>query len=168
MTANPPQIDICPKGFALVKPSIVDFLKVCAVLPDAARREYEAFHGRPYDVEQVALQFATAAGPSWALLNLTGEPIIIGGFTWIREKVWQDWLFSTPTAWTDHWRTVSKVCRRVIDRMMETEANRIQCIALASKATARAWYRCVGYEYEGCLKRFGAGGEDVVMYARVK
>ncbi len=167
MTGNPPRIDIAPKGFALVKPSVVDFLRVCAVLPKDEREQYEAFQGRPYEPERVALEFATSMGPAWTLVTAAGEPVIIGGFSWMRPMVWRDWLLSTPQAWSYHWRTVSKVCRRVTDQMMRTEAHRIECVALASRTNAHAWYRLLHYEFEATLTKYGAEGEDAVLYRRV-
>jgi|GEM_PF-445439 len=163
-----PDITVEHTGLALVKPLLADYLAVCYRLPEDERRQWSAFSdGGPFDPEAMAIQLAASPGPRWALVTSRGEPIAIGGFTWLRPRVWQDWLISTSAAWTDHWRTVSKTCRRIIDRMLATEARRIQCVALAERTRAHAWYRVLGYEREGLLRAYGAHGEDAVMFARV-
>ncbi|MGH8259279.1 MAG: hypothetical protein ACREUG_06265 [Steroidobacteraceae bacterium] len=167
MSGNP--LAIALKGFALVAPTILDFISVCRQLPADERRQLEAFEGAPYVADEVAVRFAASAGPRWALVTAPGaQPVIIGGFTWVRQGVWQDWLLSTPAAWDQHWRTVSKVCRRIMDRMVGNEAHRLQCIALADRTSAHAWYRILKYDFEGRLRKFGAKGEDAVVYGRVR
>jgi hypothetical protein len=165
MSPMPPKIEF--SGFALVRPTLVEILMVCRQLPKDERRQWEAFSGTAFVPDEAAVQIAASSGPRWALITASGEPLFVGGFTYLREGVWRDWLLSTPAAWEQHWRTVSKVCRRVLDRMMATEAHRIECVALADRTAARDWYRLLKYEYEGCLRKFGAGGENAVIYSRV-
>ncbi len=165
MSGVPPPVQL--SGFVLQPPSIVDFLTVCRQLPADERQQLEAFEGASYVPDEAAVRFAATPGPRWALVEVSSRsPIIIGGFHWVRAGVWQDWLLSTPAAWERHWRAVSKVCRRIIDRLLGNEANRVQCITLASRTRACEWYRLLKYEREGILRGFGAGGEDAVIYAR--
>ena len=157
-------------GLQLAKPMLTDFAYVAHNLPLDQRQQWEALSdGQPFDAEDMATHLAAAHGPRWLVLTDEGHPIIIGGFTYLRPGVWQDWLISTPEAWTTHWRAASKLCRRMIDAMFEgDDTHRIQCVALADREAARKWYRILGYEFEGTLRRYGAHGEDAVMYARVK
>lgn len=165
MTGMPPKFRL--SGFALVQPTIIDLIKVCRQLPDDERVQYQAFQGVAFVPDEAAVRFACMEGPRWALVDADGEPIIVGGFTWIREGVWQDWLLTTPAAWERHWRTVTKVCRRVMDQMLATEAHRLQCIALAGREGARRWYGALGYRHEGVLRQFGHNREDAVIYSRI-
>lgn len=165
MTTLPPPT---PNLTTLTKPLLVDFIFICQKLPEDERRQYEALSdGVPYDSERHAIQLAASLGPRWALVKGDGQPLAIGGFSYIRPLVWQDWLIGTPEAWRDHWRSISKHCRRMMDRMLETEAHRIQCVSLADRTAAHHWYRVLGYEREGTLRAYGANGEDAVMFARI-
>lgn len=164
MTGIPPQV--CVRGLFLAQPRLVDFLHVCHQVSEDQRREYVALQGKPFDADCVALELANRGAPYWAIVSQTGETIAIGGFTWIRKGVWQDWLLYAEGCWSEHWRGLSKICRRVIDTMMQ-DSHRIQCITLASRDSARSWYRILGYEYEATLKGFGCDGEDAVIYSRV-
>lgn len=165
MTTLPPST---PRLTALVKPMLADYVVICHQLPEDERRQFEALSdGEPYDPERHAITLASTPGPRWALVGTNGEALAIGGFTYIRPLVWQDWLIGTPAAWTHHWRTISKHCRRMLDRMLETEAHRIQCVSLADRTAAHHWYRVLGYEREGVLRCYGANGEDAVMFSRV-
>lgn len=155
-------------GIRLAKPMLMDYAIVCHQLPEDQRRQWVALgSGQPFDSEEMALQLASRSDPAWTGIGLDGKPIFVGGFSYIRPGVWQDWLITTPEAWTDHWRAVSKVCRRMVDAMLE-DAHRIQCVALADRTRAHEWYRVLKYEFEGVLHGYGAEGQDAVMYARVK
>jgi hypothetical protein len=93
----------------------------------------------------------------------TGE-----AFNQLRPGVWQDWMFSTPEAWSKHWRGVTKIARRVMDFMLQGEAHRLQCVSLASRIHAHRWYRPLGLEQEGTLRGYGVNGEDAIMFARLR
>lgn len=168
MTENPPRVDL--KQPQLVKPLLVDFVYVCQRLPEDQRRQWTAFSfdGAPYDAERAALALASKAGPQWCLVHADGTPIAIGGYDMLREGVWQDWLIGTEEGWRDHWRSITRACNRVMRRMLETEAHRLQCVALADRTMAHRWFGAVGLTYEGTLHRYGYNGEDAVMYARTR
>jgi len=157
-----------PNPTYLAKPTLIDLVCVCHALPELERRQFEALtDGLPFDVDKAALMLANLDGPKWALVTLTGEPLAVGGMHYVRPEVWQEWLIATDEAWLRHWRALTKHCRRIMDRMLETEARRIQCVCLSEKTRARAWYRVLGFEHEGTLQQYGANGEDCEMYARV-
>lgn len=166
MSELPPPVSL-PNLITLTKPLLADYLYVCHRLPDDEKQQWVAFSdGQPFDADRMALHLASNPGPKWVLVKQSGEPLVIGGFTYLRPEVWQDWLIGTPEAWEHHWRSISKHCRRVMDAMLKTEAHRIQCVSLASRTKAHAWYRVLGYRFEAILRKYGANGEDAVMYAR--
>jgi hypothetical protein len=148
-------------------PSLTDFLLVVSRLPADEREQYEAFSGRTFNAEEIAAMFALKVGPAW-VLTVDEAPIVIAGFDMLRPGVWQDWLFSTPEAWEKHWRLVTKVSRKVMDAMLQTEAHRLQCVSLASRIHAHRWYRPLGLELEGTLRGYGVNGEDALMFARLR
>lgn len=149
-------------------PKLLDYLHICHHMEIDQREQIEAFTGQPYDVETAAMGFASLAGPAWLMCE-DEKPIGAAGFTMIRRGVWQDWMATTPRCWEpDVWRTTTKHVKRVMDAMLKTEAHRLQCVSLASRIHAHKWYRVIGLELEGPLRAYGAGGEDALMFARVR
>ena len=149
--------------------TLLDALVVCSELPADERTQYEAFTGRPYDMEAAACSSFAAPGVKWTLLTDIGRPIVVGGFVPLRAGVWQDWMHSTPLAWSPAcWRPVTRLCRRIMDDLLQTEAHRLQCVSLADRTQAHAWYRPLGLEYEGVLRGYGVNGQDAKMFARTR
>lgn len=149
------------------KPSLLDFIQVCHKLPADEVEQYEAFAGKTYNPEEVAAIYSLRDAMSWTIVA-DGQPIVVAGFDMIRPGVWQDWLLSTPEAWTTHWRGVTKICRRAMDAMLQGDAHRLQCISLASRIHAHRWYRPLGLVQEGVLHGYGVNGEDAIMFARLR
>lgn len=148
-------------------PTLADFYMVCHRIPEDEREQAEAFTGRVYDPEATAAAYSLRDGPKWVIANDEG-PIIVAGFDMVRPGVWQDWLFSVPEAWDKHWRSVTKICRRVMDAMLRADAHRLQCVSLASRIHAHRWYRPLGLQLEGTLRGYGVNGEDALMFARLR
>lgn len=148
-------------------PKLIDFLQVCSRLPEDEREQYEAFTGEKFDPEYVAAVYSLRPGPAWVGV-VDGTPIAVAGFDMIRPGVWQDWMFSTPDAWTAHWREVTKLVRRTMGLMLQEGAHRLQCVSLASRIHAHRWYRPLGLELEGTLRGYGVNGEDALMFARLR
>lgn len=149
-------------------PTLTDYLAVVPNLPFDEIEQYEAFSGRNFDAEEVCALYALHQGPRW-VLTADGSPIVIAGFDEIRPGVWQDWLFSTPAAWSpEHWRRVTRESARTMKVMLQTVAHRLQCVSLASRLAAHRWYGVLGLELEGRLARYGAGGQDALIFSRVR
>lgn len=152
----------------LREPGLGDFIFVLSKLPEDEIEQYEAFSGAQFDIGTVAAQYFLQGGPSWVVCY--GEnPLVVGGFSMVREGVWQDWMFTTPEAWTpQHWKPITRRCRKVMDAMLRSEAHRLQCVSLSSRVQAHRWYRTLGLELEGTLRCYGAGGENAMMFSRLR
>lgn len=149
-------------------PFLIDFIKVCAKMPQDEREQLEAFTGEPYDIDGAAVGNFTAPGPKW-VIKVDDEPIIVGGFVPQRPGVWRDFLLTTPEAWDKHWFSVTRICRRVMDAMLLSgQAHRLECITPASREKAFKWYRVLGYNKEGLHPGYCANGADAVSFARVR
>lgn len=149
--------------------SLLELLTVCQRVRDDEREQYEAFTGERYDFEDVAARWHVQPGPRWTVVGTSGGAIVVAGFTMIRPGVWQDWMFSRAEAWDEaHWRPVTRLARRVMDKMLQSGAHRLQCVSLASRTQAHKWYRPLGLRLEGTLHGYGVGGEDALMFARVR
>ena len=149
-------------------PRLADFYLVCHSLCEDEREQYRAFAGEDFDPEVVAAAYHLRECPKWVLSTDAG-PVVVGGFDMIRPGVWQDWLFSTPAAWSpENWRGVTRACRRVMDAMLNSQGHRLQCLSLASRTRAHRWYRPLGLQLEGTLRGYGVNGEDALMFARLR
>jgi hypothetical protein len=155
----------------LTTPTLSDFVLVCHHLPAEQRYMFKALGGFPhYDADAVALELAARNGPKWALIHDgTHQPIGIGGLTCIAPGVWSDFLITVAGAWRTYPNVITRHVRRALVAAFATDdVRRVQAITLASAERVRAWYRLIGFEYEGCLRAYAANGEDAVIYARVK
>lgn len=149
-------------------PTLADFLIVCARLCPDEIEQYEAFSGEQYRAEKVAAIYSLHQGPRW-VLTADDQPIVIAGFDEIRPGVWQDWLFSVPEAWgPEHWRTVTRKCKKHMDVMLTTVAHRLQCVSLASRTKAHRWYSALGLQEGPPLPQYGAQRQDALMFHRVR
>jgi hypothetical protein len=88
--------------------------------------------------------------------------------------VYQSWMIGTDASWDHHWRGITKSTRFVMDRLLlgvddePAIARRLQTTALASRKKACEWYeRGLKMQFEGTLRGFGIGREDVVVYSRI-
>jgi len=66
-----------------------------------------------------------------------------------------------------HGRTIIKYARHTLEQIGEFwELRRIQAAVRADRPEYRRFIEMLGFEYEGCLKKAAANGEDVLMYGR--
>ncbi len=167
MTSNPPDVEL-PVAPFLAKPLLLDYVYVASRLPADQRKQWEVLTGNAFDPDAMALCLAGRAGPKWALVDVDTTPLVIGGYEMLREGVWQDWMIGTEDAWRNHWRSITKHCKRLMDLMLEKEAHRLQTVALADRVMAHKWFGALGMKCEGTLRGYGVNGEDCVMFARVE
>lgn len=153
-------------------PTLLDFIKVCWAMPQDERDQLEAFTGQKYDIDGAAIGNFTVAGPKW-VIKADDEPICVGGFAPQRPGVWRDFMLTTPIAWEKHWFSVTRICRRALNAMFESnQAHRLECIAPMARLAARPqiedWYKVLGYTREAPLWRYCADGSDAVIFSRVR
>jgi hypothetical protein len=153
-------------------PWLIDFLKVCANMPQDERDQLEAFTGEAYSVDGAAIGNFTVPGPKW-VIKADDEPICVGGFVPVRPGVWRDFMLTTPAAWDKHWFAVTRVCRRAMDAMFTSgQAHRLECVApavrLAKRPEIEKWYSVLQYHKEATLYGYCANGSDAVTFSRVR
>ncbi|WP_164241931.1 hypothetical protein [Stenotrophomonas maltophilia] len=137
--------------------------------PDEVAQDM-AFNGtKVHDVESAILRMVNVAGPK-VVMFADGLPILCGGFYCIRPGVWEGWQAGTMAGWDRYWRSITKVTRKINDRMLaDPDVHRIQLCAMAGREKTFEWYeRGLGYRREATLHRYCASGADAVMFARVK
>lgn len=153
-------------------PFLLDFIKVCAKMPQDEREQLEAFTGEKFDIDGAAIGNFTVLGPKW-VVKVADEPICVGGFVPQRPGVYRDFMLNTPEAFEQYWFSVTRIARRAMDAMFKSgQAHRLECIAPATRLAARSqiedWYKVLGYTREAPLWRYCADGSDAVIFSRVK
>lgn len=106
-------------------------------------------------------------GEAWALVE-GGRARGIGGI----EPVWEGrhvlWSYAADLSLRE-WGQVLRFTRRRIARALEREdVRRVECTAsLAAPRYCRFLGR-LGFAYEGTLRAYGPGGEDMAMFSQVR
>ncbi|HDX0958566.1 TPA: hypothetical protein RNT23_002107 [Stenotrophomonas maltophilia] len=129
-----------------------------------------AFTGEAeYCAEAAAKRMICAEGPKYVIVD-DGLPVVAGGFVFVRPGVWQGWQAGTVDGWEKNWRLITKVTRKLNDRMIADPAvHRLQLCAMAGREKTFEWYeRSLRYQREATLHRYCATGIDAVMFSRVK
>lgn len=161
MALTPPAVRVAP-------PIVADWLLLARSMRPDEVAQFEAMTGRPFDPELAAQGYIAAPGIKYALIDAEGKAFAAGCFEHVRPGVVETWGIGTPEAWADHWRAITKVCRRQIDSFLVNGAHRVQIVSLASRTAAHEWYeRGLGLMREGTLRGYFSDGSDAVMHARV-
>ena len=143
-----------------------DALYVSERMRDADWRELSAQRFSPtrelFAHEAVA---AAGRGPA-AIVALDGRPVVVGGVALHNPGCASMWMWAT-----DEFRKVVKTTARMA-RMFKASCrdvgvHRFQALSHAEHAEAHRWIRFLGLEMECRLSRYGAGGEDFIMFAEV-
>lgn len=153
-------------------PMLLDYVKACIAMPQDEREQVEAFIGRPYDIDSVAVGNWQVQGPKFVIKD--GDVVLaVGGFAQQRPGVWRDYMLTTPQAWEkQYWFQVTRTCRRALDFMFSSrQAHRLECITPVARLEARPeierWYGLLGYYREGMRYGYCANGANAVAFARV-
>lgn len=130
--------------------------------------QYEAFYG-PFSPDVAAQGFINTAGMKFTVIGPDGMPAACGGYHEVARGVWQSWMAGTPEGWEKCWRSITKASLWVMDGLFEMGARRLQTNALASRTRAIDWYeKSLRLEREGTFRAYGANGEDVALFSRVR
>lgn len=154
----------------LVKPSLRQLMHLCEHARADEVEQYEALVSREWNPETAASDYYASRGVSLCLVDkATGVPLAAAGWVPLHDGVWHGWMVGTDEAWTTHWQSITKACRKVMDRMLADGARRLQFSALASREKTCEWYaRGLKMQREGEMKAYGFNGETAVLYARTR
>jgi hypothetical protein len=151
----------------LVKPTLLDFLRLTLNARDDEIEQYEALMGKEWDAERVAVEFFGKEGVSFMLAH-DSTPVVAGGYDLIFPGVWHSWMIGTYDNWEKHWMSITKFSRRVMDDLLMGGARRLQTCVLESRTKTCEWYvRGLKMQYEGSWRNYGINGEAMAMYARI-
>jgi len=122
-----------------------------------------------YDPDRAAVEFFGLSGLKLTILNHEGLPAACGGYHEVFPGVWQSWMCGTADGWANHWRSITKGSRWMMDHLFDKcMARRLQTNALASRTKAIEWYiRGLGLQQEGVQRAYGRQGEDVAFFSKL-
>jgi hypothetical protein len=155
-------------------PLLLDFVKICVLMPPDERAQIESFTGQDYNIDAVAIGNYMVQGPKWVIKDGNDNPLVVGGFSQQRPGVWRDYMLTTPQAWeAQYWLSVTRSCRRFMDYMLHSkQAHRLECIVprvrYESRPELARWYKVMKYEVEGVRYGYCADGQDAIALARVE
>lgn len=151
----------------MVTPTILDLTKLAYTLRGDEKRQWEAVTGLAYDPELAAANFVATPGVKFCLLDDDGNPVAAGGYTDMGHGVWKSWMVGTQEGWDNHWRTITKNVRKVMDAMFAGGARRLETEAAADRKAAHVWYvRSLKMKMEGVHVAKYADGSDMVSFGR--
>lgn len=156
------------KPRSVITPSLTVLEYLCARARPDEVEQYAALTFGPYDPEAAAVAFWRSGKWALAVAHPSGEPAAAGGYEEVAPGVWQSWMVGTEKGWREMWVDIHRATRFLTETLVDSGlARRLQTTALAKRAEARKWYERLGLQYEGTMRGFAAGGEDVAFYGRV-
>lgn len=147
---------------------------LCHRMRKEEQEQWVVMSGMAYSPAEAARRFINAAGASPRQFSLTvvgedGFPAVSGGYEFVSPGVWQSWMLGTLEGWASQWRAVTKASRWLGERVFETGAHRLQIQCLTSRRAALTWFdKALGFSPEGVMRGYGAAGQDVALYARLR
>ena len=153
----------------LAIPLLEDFAALARDMRPDEVEQFVAMSGVGYDAQVAARGFINAAGPKFVLIDPKGMPVLAGGFLPVAPMVSEAWMLGSLATWDQHWRSITRAARRLIDGHLKHDAHRVQIVSLASRTRAHHWYeKALGMQHEGRLRRFCGDGQDAMMHAKVR
>lgn len=150
----------------LAKPLLTDFSYLASRMRPDEIAHYCALRGSDvYDPECAARAMAATDGPAWTLVAPDGTPVMTGGFSPVRGGVYAAWAVGTMGGWAEHWRAITRACRRLIRALLADGAHRIQITTLATRHATHAWYEAIGLKREALRVGYFANGADGMSFA---
>jgi len=131
--------------------------------------QYLAFTGDDvFDPGRCALTFANYGPIRYVLYDSHGFPAVVAGWYHVYPGVMQCWMAATDEAWDNHWRSITKGCRWLMDELCKLPTvRRLQLNALASRTQALNWYQeSLQMQHTGTVEKYAAKGEAAAFFAR--
>jgi hypothetical protein len=141
--------------------------------------EYVVGNLRPCDADEIratvwqgsaastAHLILTIPGPKWEARTDEGEPAAIGGFVPIWPGLGSGWIWGTDR-WDEVVMEVTKALRRSILPSLDRRGlHRLEARPMAANVATIRWLGLVGFRMEAVTPRFGRGGEDFALCARI-
>lgn len=155
----------CPSNIAPATP--LDILWLFPRMRADEQDQLDAFYEFA-DEREAQMFFLAKRGPAYTLFDDQHLPVVTGGWESIAPGVMQSWMMCREDAFDGHWRSITKATRWLMDELLSRGIRRLQTNALATREAACQWYvDGLRMQPEGIWRKFGRGGEDVALFARV-
>jgi len=151
--------------------TLADILIVGRALPKDEIEQIEAFSGVDFDVQNIAVDLFSAAGPKWTIrVEKTGEPLVVAGIIPCGPNVWRTWFLANQRAWDEFGKEVTVHTAKTRKQILENSEDhcRIETMCLATRKKAQEWYGACGLKHESTMHGYGVNGEAAVMYVSTK
>lgn len=136
--------------------------------PDEQANFLAIVGGHTYKPDLAVKALIGTPGMAFAVIDDDGTPVVAGGYTSSRGHAWDAWMVGTMDGWESRWRNITKAVRWSMDEMFKAGVQRIAVTTITSRTQAIEWYeRALAMRCEGILRKAGANGEDLAIYARV-
>ena len=94
-----------------------------------------------------------------------GFPAALIGAYPQNRGVWTLYGMGT-NAWQNIWRSVTVVAKRdMMQSVLDAGAHRAECLSLADHHDSHKWLNYLGASHRAEMPRYGANGEDYIMFA---
>lgn len=111
-------------------------------------------------------------GMALTAIDAGGAPLACFGVIPVRLGVAEAWVAlsrSFPVARPNRlWVRMTRAARVGLARLLRRRYHRVQVAVPARFAEGCAWVRRLGFIEEGTMTRYGADGEDFVLFAKVR
>jgi hypothetical protein len=155
-----------------MNPSVEDLCQVAENMREDEIEQFLSVTGlKEYDPNEFVRVMLDCMGEiRFALYDDNDMAYCIGGLVEVRHKVWQTWMMGTEEGWRDHWKSITKLSKRVINDLINSDlCHRVQCYSLHNRHKTHEWYRRgLGLEFESVTHKFFADGQNAVCYIRIK
>lgn len=144
-------------------------LYLCENMRADEREQFCALRGDDhYEPDAASAVLINLPGLKFTTLDEDGYPAAAGGYHEVAPGVWQSWMVGSESGWTNHWRSITKGSRWLMDQLFAMGARRLQTNVLAKRTQACQWYiDGLKMQYEGTRRQFCPNGEDIAEYARL-
>lgn len=137
---------------------------VLSNLPSFERAQAAAAFGADWTPEGVAAELLLGHFPRYLLAD-EGEAWAAGGLFPRGDGVWDAWVFAAREARRRaRMRTLSAVCCAAIEWAFEHGASTVEACHLADQPRVHRWLESLGLKRARELPRFGANGEDFIVF----
>lgn len=145
--------------------TLFDLVYVTKNLRDRDRQELAATR----DISDLDALAADAFSTPWRRVadDRDGRPCLCVGAKWLHEGVISMWGFGTPD-YKDGVKELTKyILNCMVPELLQLGVRRAQCVVHPENRASQRWLKTLGFYPEATLSRFGAGDQDMVLYAWV-
>lgn len=128
---------------------------------------YELMNLRFNDsVDLLVLDAMRWPGGHWVCVDSSGEAVAVAGLAYLHPGVARAWAWGTDK-FAANKLEITRSCKKALDNVLnEGSTHRIEAISWQGHNDAHDWLRCLGFEIEHILQKYGRDKADYYLFAR--